>query len=148
MFLPKMYWRCDCSAPPCWLWSDKSSIEVEQMGTYRVSPWEPTGVIQTTVSHQRTADAKVKSVLTCSAFFWGGEKSITFAAGTIDLGCGCVYIVICLPPRAWLEPHGELNAQRSGGAVFTFALEIHHRPLCDLGSKRCWDNSVSVVVQN
>lgn len=61
------------------------------------------------------------------------EPSISAAA--------CIYIVICLPPRTWLEPHGEPSARRSGGAVFTLALEIHHRPPCDPGSKRRWDKT-------
>lgn len=43
--------------------------------------------------------------------------------------------------HAWLEAldGAELNAQQSDGAVFTLAWDIYHLPLCDVGSKRHWD---------
>lgn len=38
--------------------------------------------------------------------------------------------------RDWKPLRGaELNAQQSGGAVFTLAWDIYHLPLCDVGSK-------------
>lgn len=80
---------------------------------------------------------------TCSALWV--VKSI--AAGTINLSCGMYLYCLCLPLCSWLEPHSEPSARRSGGAVFTLALEIHHCPPCDPGSKRqtarqslCWIN--------